>query len=303
MLIEEMIFVVLIAIMGGASLAGLMYIWFRAAQRPTPNAGIANCGRCGYALFGIKSMTCPECGADFTSVGIISPNMRKRYISPIAFVMLWALCLIIPAIGFSTLAIYLGPKKQVFQEDLTLQPTDQQASNYDSINLSRSHIGTYTSEWEDDLMLGNNDFLDVSISGLKDETDWVEISLNTLAVDDGYGRSIAGNTLTRANVQALFTKVGANLSSPEVQSQVDELYTLITNAKANGIGSYTPTYFVSTSSSTWPREAPRIWFIALQPILWLVVFFAGIGLYIFMHQRYCRRQNQLTLQAIQTQQQ
>jgi hypothetical protein len=32
------------------------------------------CGRCGYAVRGLPTFTCPECGADLREVGILTPR-------------------------------------------------------------------------------------------------------------------------------------------------------------------------------------------------------------------------------------
>ncbi len=32
------------------------------------------CGKCGYIVRGISTLTCPECGSDLREVGIIAPK-------------------------------------------------------------------------------------------------------------------------------------------------------------------------------------------------------------------------------------
>jgi hypothetical protein len=39
----------------------------------------AGCGRCGYSVAGLTTNACPECGADWRQVGIVTPGMIMRY--------------------------------------------------------------------------------------------------------------------------------------------------------------------------------------------------------------------------------
>lgn len=73
---------------------GLIWLWFRVLRRPRTESG--TCGRCGYCVTGLKSMNCPECGADFREVGISirGPSMAK----PTEFVLVWLIIMPAPAI-------------------------------------------------------------------------------------------------------------------------------------------------------------------------------------------------------------
>ena len=39
---------------------------------------IATCGKCGYAVRGVSTFNCPECGSDLREVGIVPPHQSKR---------------------------------------------------------------------------------------------------------------------------------------------------------------------------------------------------------------------------------
>lgn len=68
------------------------------------NPPTLGCGRCGYAVRGVSTTQCPECGADLTEVGITHSQAKGRLV---IFALLTVL-------GFSvvvyalTMAIYLG---------------------------------------------------------------------------------------------------------------------------------------------------------------------------------------------------
>ena len=58
----------IVGLLGLAALVGLIvFIWRRRAK-----AGEPKCGKCGYAVAGLPSFTCPECGSDLRSVGIVA---------------------------------------------------------------------------------------------------------------------------------------------------------------------------------------------------------------------------------------
>lgn len=69
-------------------IGSLVALW-RAVYRPSKNE-LAKCAACSYAVRGVESFTCPECGADLREVGIIPP-VRYRMIGPTTFLFLWFL--------------------------------------------------------------------------------------------------------------------------------------------------------------------------------------------------------------------
>jgi hypothetical protein len=300
-MIEIVITALVVVFLGGASLAGIIYIWMRAAQRPVASAGIASCGSCSYPVFAIQSLSCPECGADFTQVGITAPGMRKRCISPVPFVILWMLCLILPACMISGLLVYIGPQKTYNEEDCTIQPVNQSVSNFDSIMISRSHIGAYTSEWEDEYMLGHHDFLMIDIYGLNDENDWFEVDLNNMTYSDLSTSGAQGVPLTREHVERWLGMVGADLKQPAVQAQADELYDLIQRTPEQGLGDGSSPSFTSISQSHWPTQVPHLGFVLIQPVIWFLIFMSGIVIYIFLYLRYQRLERQMTLDVLKKQ--
>ncbi|MGB0767844.1 MAG: hypothetical protein ACPGYV_09045, partial [Phycisphaeraceae bacterium] len=96
-LVSVLVSVLLFGGGGLGSLVGLVYIWIRVFKRATAAQGLANCGGCTYPVRGAGTMNCSECGADFRVVGIVSPQMRRAYLSPLVFILLWSLCLWLPA--------------------------------------------------------------------------------------------------------------------------------------------------------------------------------------------------------------
>eukprot|EP00752_Nemacystus_decipiens_P015798 g14108.t1 len=124
---------IVLAVGGIASVVGLIYIWVRALKQPSYAQGLANCGRCGYGVRGSATMTCPECGADFREVGILSPLMRKTFISPALFIVLWSLCLWIPGCVVSSIALATGPQETVSYEDYEINLNTNTYEDFTSV--------------------------------------------------------------------------------------------------------------------------------------------------------------------------
>jgi|GEM_PF-1410628 len=279
----------MLVMVGGAGLAsfvGLVYIWARAFKRVTASQGLANCGACTYPVRGAATMNCSECGADFRVVGIVSPRMRRAYITPLIFIVLWSLCLWLPASLISAVLIEIGPTSQVWSEDAEVTPIDTKASGYDSISLNRSHIGVFTSWFEDETMIGNNDFLTLDIYGPNDANTWVEIDLTNNTYYDYYGSSNNHHPFDRSTVEAWLVAVGADAKKPEVQKEVDELYACIKQTKAQGLGKMNWTQYSLSHSNRYSEDGPAWWFILLQPVFWVLFYAGGIALYFWLHRRY-----------------
>ncbi len=81
------------------------------------------CGRCLYAVAGLTSLTCPECGSDLRVVGILTPAMR-RPTGPWLAIILWTLALPVPALVISgVLSSLIMPERHEYEERWLLTPT------------------------------------------------------------------------------------------------------------------------------------------------------------------------------------
>ncbi|HEY2588079.1 MAG TPA: hypothetical protein VGI81_20215 [Tepidisphaeraceae bacterium] len=108
-------------------LAVLAGIWINvAADRPwrpkvvdEPVRGGPVCGGCGYSVVGLSRMTCPECGGDLRTVGILTPLAPRSGIGVlgacIGFSVLLAFIAIVASIGiYSVLPPHRSFEKQVW---------------------------------------------------------------------------------------------------------------------------------------------------------------------------------------------
>ena len=120
---------VLLALLLGC-VVGLVFLWIRVLRNP--GGSEPTCGKCGYAVQGLSALTCPECGSDFRAVGIDTPKQRGA-VGPAVFVTLWTLLLPMPALVAIGIAVAMGPRQTVSQQNLTLTPIA--SSGYQDIDL------------------------------------------------------------------------------------------------------------------------------------------------------------------------
>jgi rRNA maturation endonuclease Nob1 len=64
---DRELFTVFIALLAGLPVFGL-WLLVRRGGRSADHEG--RCGKCGYIVKGLPTLTCPECGSDLRAVGI-----------------------------------------------------------------------------------------------------------------------------------------------------------------------------------------------------------------------------------------
>jgi hypothetical protein len=74
------------------------------------SASEPSCGQCGYAVEGLETLKCPECGADLRKVGIVTPQAGRGW-RPFVLVVILGLAwtLLVPAIGLPV-SIFAGQR-------------------------------------------------------------------------------------------------------------------------------------------------------------------------------------------------
>lgn len=83
----------------GLALGLLLYEILR---RSTPANPDPTCGKCGYCVRGIMTLTCPECGSDLREVGIRPPRKKPPLarVRPFTAILIWTMLIVIPAAYF-----------------------------------------------------------------------------------------------------------------------------------------------------------------------------------------------------------
>jgi len=77
------------------------------------------CGKCGYAVRGLPTFTCPECGSDLREVGISMPGTRRE-LGPVARILIWTILLPIPALPISAVVATFIPFMHVTEISRTI---------------------------------------------------------------------------------------------------------------------------------------------------------------------------------------
>ncbi|MHC4990910.1 MAG: hypothetical protein ACYTGC_08005 [Planctomycetota bacterium] len=100
-------------------LGGMVWLWVAVFRQPR-GVGRARCAQCRYAVEGLQTMSCPECGSDFREVGILPPE--NRLVKPLVFLLIWTVLLPVPALVVSLLVINKVPRVQTASYVVGLQP-------------------------------------------------------------------------------------------------------------------------------------------------------------------------------------
>ena len=93
--------------------------WIRVLRRP--KSDLPTCGACAYAVRGVSSLFCPECGADLREVGIVTPG-RRGMVTPVVFIVGWTVCYLVLALLLGGLLIAMGPQVRSMVYELSLKP-------------------------------------------------------------------------------------------------------------------------------------------------------------------------------------
>jgi len=94
-----------------------------ARRRPDRRVTQPICGECGYAVEGLPTFTCPECGSDLRKVGIITPRRASRRLGAVGAAVRWTLTLAVAATLITVvLAATLLPNRVIKHSRYTLTP-------------------------------------------------------------------------------------------------------------------------------------------------------------------------------------
>ncbi|MBT8484290.1 MAG: hypothetical protein HKO59_04405 [Phycisphaerales bacterium] len=93
-----------------------------------------SCGQCKYAVAGLETLTCPECGADLREVGILTPGaLGATWLVPVLTCLLWTL-IVIPVGSVAAVQAYRSytPAYQIVSDWNLMTRT----SDFDPVTLT-----------------------------------------------------------------------------------------------------------------------------------------------------------------------
>ncbi|MHC4991898.1 MAG: hypothetical protein ACYTGC_13055 [Planctomycetota bacterium] len=109
-------------------LVGLLLVVHRGPRVRAPS-----CGGCGYAVAGLATLRCPECGADLREVGIRTPSPQRG--RSVGWVAIWTLGLLLTATLVSPALRRWVPRRYSTVTRIDVAP--QRISSYEGV---RAHL-------------------------------------------------------------------------------------------------------------------------------------------------------------------
>ncbi len=207
-LLTPLLFLVIIALC-------VLTIW-RAVTRPWRARAAPACERCGYAVVGLVSFECPECGGDLREIGIITPGMETKRRGSLAGALLaWTfLCLLVAGI-----AISLGSYLSVFggQRTAPLQWSQWFTPNSGAYAQVEMELDTPSG-------FGTLDTIGLTLTHADKSTSvlTIDASTQTYTVDTPNAGEIAAVWGTDT-IERWFTSVGLDTADESVKSEASEL--------------------------------------------------------------------------------
>jgi hypothetical protein len=241
----------------------------RRAQRITQPV----CGQCGYAVEGLPSFTCPECGSDLRAVGIVTPG-PARPLRPITRVILWTIMLPIPACLVSlVLLLTVIPSVESTREAQSFEPVSGAYSSIEMVGTGSVLIWP----WQRGSVLRVPlERLQLSVLATKGLLGRLDIDLSTQACrfqPPGEPKAESPGAFGPAVLTSLLSAAGIDVGNAPVQAEIDEVARLVHEASAAGLYSRTPQNFrVVNKSITSNSGAPG----GLLAGFWLLIWVVGV---------------------------
>jgi hypothetical protein len=110
------LFILVILALGGG-LAGLLITGLGPVKRKILAGPV--CGKCGYSVVGLTTMTCPECGGDLRVSGIVTPGTPQHTGALAAYFFFTSLLVFIALVGSGAL-LSVVPVRRSFDRDVQL---------------------------------------------------------------------------------------------------------------------------------------------------------------------------------------
>ncbi len=279
----EFVFLIIPLALLVGSVGGLIILWvFVFRGRRGKAGGLSTCGACGYAIKGVSTFDCPECGADLRDVGIVSPRQKGR-VNPVLFLLLWTVFLPVPACISSVVAMLNGP--QVSRHNSTISMTPQ-SGQYQQIDI-------YCESMAGPAQL---DTASLMINGGPQGAVWTMVDLQTMQHDLnhhiagswagflwgslGGNMSVRGVLLDKQEMLSFLQQAGAAPNDPQVDVEADELVQILQAAHAGGLPAAAGVqHFTNVQQHSSSYDTPwwGTFFIMLG--LWILLWVGGVVLF------------------------
>lgn len=268
-----------------ACLAGLVVLWVLVLRRSRKREALSSCGKCGYAVQGLTTFSCPECGSDLRAVGIVTPR-SKGMPSPLVFVLLWTLLLPIPSCTLGGLAVAVGPKKTVQRVDLNATPA---SGNYQHLNLSAvspASLGRPMQVYVHQSQGGMGELVVNPVTLQFTTTPTYNAGLNW-SFHFGPEAPQNGPALTEADVEQWL--VNTTMTAADAAAEAGPIFQAIQAAATNPLNLQTTASnlpgFATASASSYSNDEPAIWPFFATLLLCIALYGWGMWVYFRLWQR------------------
>jgi len=234
-----------------------------------------SCGQCGYAVQGLPTFTCPECGSDLRQVGIVTPG-QARPLGPVARGLIWTLVLPIPAYVVTViLAVTVLPVRVTKYETLDLAQPASGAYQAVSLRATGSQLRWPSRGTSAPAQL---DHLSLTLTRLSGRTAKLHVNLPSLAYEydkPGDAGSKQGDKLDAEVLADWMGGAGIGTEDEQVQAELAALLGLLRDVQGGSLGAIQSGVFQSVNLSSGSGTSPgALWYVILG--FWILVWLIGL---------------------------
>ncbi len=245
-------------------------VFILASRKRGPRVSQPSCGQCGYAVFGLPTFTCPECGADLREVGIVTPGQSGM--SPrmrgLLLVLIWTLALPVAAFVATIVIVNAIPQTTTITAQRTLNSPNSNA--YDEIHLTQVRADRGSTRMSNIL----------TVTLISAEAGPSPMTVD--ATNHGYSYRRKSGSEVKADggpdtktFLDWMADAGIDPENAQVKLEAAELSTLAQRAGVNLVSDLPAKHFVMGGTSLSSSTGPERWLLAIVGVFWLVVWLLG----------------------------
>jgi hypothetical protein len=242
------------------------------------------CGACRYPVEGLTSFTCPECGADLRSAGILVPGVRPKHRIHFAeIIAAWAtICLFggVFGVGFSANTSWGGEIS--FTRNETLTPASASLSPLTAVWSGRTSSATsITLAPADHLALSSLSPVSPGGAIARLDVNYIDQTWRIAPAGSLAGTKIPGTLPLSEGDLAAWLAASGNPVTAAAPGEVAAIAAYINSAGTTP----TPTAFQSATGMTSSTLTPKSWVIVTSAVAWPAIFALGCLFIVKAHAR------------------
>jgi hypothetical protein len=239
-------------------------------RRGGRHVGEPACGKCGYAVRGLPTFTCPECGSDLREAGIVTEGQSSMppAVRGWLLVLIWTLILPIPAFLVTVLIGHAAPRLDSTTARKTLE--EPRSNAYQRIELVQHRVR------RDNAIISN----DLTIMLVPSQGELLELDFSSKDRHYAYRRQSGEKVQADAGLDAMvvldwMAQAGVDIEDQQVKSEAAELASMIQTASAGLVSDLPHRQFLSDGASSSSYVGPPQWVPVVAAVFWLAVWLSG----------------------------